>query len=128
MDDINDRTTALLGFDLRDIIKRSRDLGVEAAEARAQAEYLEHYRKVVLSEQIIAAHHNARSAGDKLTGPEAESRARTSVPYRDCLTDLREAQGRRGSLYARAAAAAQAVDLGFRQLSFLQTELRGQDR
>ena len=122
--DINDRTTALLGYDLREQIKASKRLATQAAEARATAEHMEHLRKVVLSDQIMAAHRHARATGAKLTAPEAEALARTSEPYRVHLDGLREAAALRGTLYARASAAAQAVDLGFRHLSFLQTELK----
>ena len=122
--DINVRTTALLGFDLRDQIATSKRLATEAAEARALAEHMEHLRKVVLSDEILSAHRQARATGSKLTAPEAEALARTSPAYKVHLDGLQEAQRDRGVLYARASAAAQAVDLGFRQLSFLQTELK----
>lgn len=121
---INDRTTHLLGFDLREQIRNARDLAESAAKARALHEHMEHTRKVVLAEQIIAAQHSAASTGKRLTVDMAESIARTSKPYRDHLEALREANEARGTLYAKSSAAERAVELGFRQLSFLQTELR----
>ena len=126
--DINDRTTLLLGFDLREQIATAKRLATEAAEARATAEYLEHLRKVVLADEVLIAHRQARATGGKLTALEAEATARVSDPYRTHLDGLRAAQAQRGTLYARSLAASQAVDLGFRQLSFLQTEIKLQDR
>ena len=121
---INDRTTVLLGFDLKEFINEAARKGKEAAKARALAEHLEHTRKVVLAEEINAAHRHAKERGDKLTAQAAESVARTSPGYRAHLDALKEAQEARGVAYATASAADRAVELGFRHLSFLQTELR----
>ena len=126
--DINDRTSHLLGFDLRSEIRRARDLAVKAAQARALADHMEHTRKVVLAEQIIAARHNAKASGEKPPATEIEARARTSKPYRIHLDALKDAQEARGTLYAESSAADRAVDLGFRQLSFLQSEIRSEAR
>ena len=127
--DINDRTSHLLGFDLRSEIRRARDLAVKAAKARALADHMEHTRKVVLAEQIIAARHNAKASGEKPPpATEIEARARTSEPYRVHLDALKDAQEARGTLYAESSAADRAVDLGFRQLSFLQSEIRSEAR
>ena len=125
---INDRTTALLGFDLQAAIRTARKKNVLAAKARALAEHMEHLRKVVLADEINAAHRFARERGDKLTAQAAESVARTSPAYRAHLDGLRDAQRDRGVCYAEASAADRAVELGFRHLSFLQTELRQESR
>ena len=127
-DHINHRTTALLGFDLQEAIRTARDKNREAAKARALQEHLEHLRKVVLANQINAAHRHAKERGDKLTAQAAESIARTSPEYRAHLDALREAQEARGVSYADASAADRAVELGFRHLSFLQTELKTESR
>jgi hypothetical protein len=121
---INDRTTALLGFDLQEAIRNAKEKGIKAAKARALAEHLDHTRKVVVADEINRARRQAAEKGERMTAQEAESMARTSPAYREHLDALRQAQEARGVAYAVSSAADRAVELGFRHLSFLQTELK----
>lgn len=124
MSDLNDRTSALVGFDLAAMVERVRDLSRDSDRCRAAAEHMEHLRKVVLAEAMLEARQRADREGRKITADVADAEARTSVAYRNHLDALRHARDQQADAYAQYSAGKAALDLALRQLSFAQTEAK----
>lgn len=123
-DALNVRTSHMVGLDLMGSAEQLRSLSREADMARAQADHLEHIRKVRLAE--IRESERARLAreGVKVTEARLDDLARASKLYQthlDAILYARESAAEKWGEYSSLKAA---LDVACRQLSYLQTEMR----
>ncbi len=84
-EELNDKTTAMLGTDIDQLIEQVRVLGTAYGKRKARVKYMENVRKTCLHGIIEDRRAEFNEAGEKITESRLESIARASKDYKDFL-------------------------------------------
>lgn len=111
-----------MGEDPLKLTERARVAAERHARAKADAEYMEHMRKVVLAKQIEDIRDRWNPDDGRMTESRLDNMARSSRPYSQHLDALREARQTEGTLAAEMYAARNQLDTINRMLDYARSE------